>query len=89
MNHALAGAQLRRLPRSTDLLRFAGCRRSLLAAPALGRAALGRVHAENALLAAWSMKMNIAWPRFLVAMTVLACMIVAAAWLENKQGKKK
>jgi hypothetical protein len=41
------------------------------------------------LVAAWSMKMNVAWPRFLMAMTVLGCMVIGAAWLENKQGKKK
>jgi len=42
------------------------------------------------LMAVWSMKLNIAWPRFFVAMLALGCMIVAGAWLERKgRGDKK
>jgi hypothetical protein len=44
---------------------------------------------ETRLIAAWSMKLNIAWGRFVVAMVILGCMVIAAAWLEQKEGSNK
>jgi hypothetical protein len=42
------------------------------------------------LAATFSMKLNIAWPRLIVSLVILGCMIIAAAYLEQKArpGKK-
>jgi hypothetical protein len=36
------------------------------------------------LVAAWSIKLNIAWGRFIVAMVILGCFIIAAAYLDQR-----
>jgi hypothetical protein len=41
------------------------------------------------LIAAWSIKLNIVWPRFIVAMVVLGAMAITAAWLDQKGKAKK
>jgi hypothetical protein len=40
-------------------------------------------------IASWSIKLNIAWPRLILAFVVLGCMVIAAAWLEQKGKTKK
>jgi hypothetical protein len=44
---------------------------------------------DTQLVAAWSMKFNIAWSRLIVAMIVLGCMMLAAAYLDQKARPKK
>jgi len=41
------------------------------------------------LIAAWSMKVTIEWPRFILSMLVLAGLIYAAAWSYESSNKKK
>jgi hypothetical protein len=41
------------------------------------------------LIAAWSIKLNVAWPRFFLAMLVVGCVLVASAWLDQKGSTKK
>jgi hypothetical protein len=55
----------------------------------MGWAGMGHVHSESALLAAWSMKVTIEWPRFILSLLVLAGMIFAAAYAYQSGDTKK